>query len=115
MAGTPRRHPSLGKSLAMSPFFSRTPKVSPPPEVATPVAPPAREVAYDASLVSALTREHNEMLLLLDKAKGNVQSGRYGEVQELLAQLRSDLSRHIRRETDELHAYLTAHIRSQDR
>ncbi|HEV2321918.1 MAG TPA: hemerythrin domain-containing protein [Gammaproteobacteria bacterium] len=95
------------------PFFSRKPK-STPDSVAEP-PPPLREVGYDSALVAALTREHRDMLLLLDKAKSAVQAQRYDDVQGNLDRLRIELANHIKRETDELHAYLTAHIKSVDR
>lgn len=95
-------------------FPSRKPKAMPELiEVVPP--PPEREVAYDPALVAALTREHHELLLLLVKAKNAVMAGGYGEVKDILDQLRTRLAAHIKRETEELHAYLTAHIQSASR
>ena len=97
-------------------FFSRKPKTTPDPFVEPPPSPaPARQVGYDPALVPALTREHRDMLLLLDQAKNATQAQRYGDVQGALDKLRVQLAGHITRETDELHAYLTAHIKSTDR
>ena len=95
-------------------FFSRKPKQESPPVAAEAVAPAPREVAYDPSLVAQLTSEHQAILLLLDKVKGSVQAGRFDDVKTGLNRLRIELAQHIRRETDELHAYLTGHIRSDD-
>ncbi len=93
-------------------FFSRKPQqTAPEPVVETP--PP--ETAYDPQLVAALTQQHRDMALLLDKAKDSVHAGRYEEVKTTLDQLRSEVAVHMRRETDELHAYLIGRIKSQDR
>jgi hypothetical protein len=96
-------------------FFSRKAKEIPDPEPAAPEAPAPRVVAYDPALVAVLIDEHHAMLLLLDKAKNSVQARRYDDVKGVLDKLRADLALHIRRETDELHPYLTSHIRSEDR
>ncbi|MGE5624485.1 MAG: hemerythrin domain-containing protein [Bacillota bacterium] len=95
-------------------FLSRKPKEIPAPVVQVP-PPPPREVAYDPALVAALIREHRDMLLLLDKAKNAVMSHHYGEVKDFLDRLRTALAQHIKRETEELHAYLTTHVRSAGR
>ena len=96
-------------------FLSRKPKETPQPVVEAPPPPPPREVPYDPALVAALKREHRELLLLLDKAKGAVMANHYGEVKDMLDQLRTGLATHIKRETDELHAYLTSNIRNASR
>src|SRR5690348_9599149 len=101
--------------MALS-FFSRKPKPLPDPVVEpTPAPAPARQGGYDPALVDALTRENRDMLLLLDQAKNATQAQRYGDVQGALDKLRIELAGHITRETDELHAYLTARIQSADR
>lgn len=97
------------------PFFSRKPKAVPAAVAQAPAPPPKPETAYDPALVAALTREHRDMLLLLDEAKDAVRAHRYGDVKDILDRLRIELAGHIRRETDELHAYLIARIRSPDR
>ena len=107
------RHPR-GADVPL-PFFSRKPKEAEQSAAPEPVAPPIRETVYDPGLVAALTQEHQAMLLLLDKVKGSVQAGRYEDVKTGLDRLRTELAQHIRRETEDLHAYLTTHIRSTDR
>jgi len=94
-------------------FFSRKPKETPPGPVAAATQPP--EVSYDPDLVAALTRQHRDMALLLDKAKNAVQAQRYEDVKAMLDRLRTEIAVHMRRETDELHAYLIARIKSADR
>ena len=110
---TPCRHPR-GDDMPL-PFFSRKPKVDSKPAAAVPAPAPSREIAYDPALVAALTQEHRTMLLLLDKAKNAVQAGRYDDVKTELDRLRTTLAGHIRRETEELHAYLTLHIQDGSR
>ena len=95
-------------------LFAPKPKAIPQP-VVQESPPPTREVAYDPALVDVLTREHNDMLLLLDKAKNAVQAGQYGAVKDMLDQLRIGIAAHLKRETEELHAYLTARIRNESR
>lgn len=97
------------------PFFSRKPKEAAPSAAPAPAAPVIRQAVYDPRLVATLIQEHQAMLLLLDKVKGSVQAGRYDDVKSGLDQLRVELAQHIRRETEDLHAYLTTHIRSADR
>jgi len=94
-------------------FFSRKPPETPPAPAAETPRPP--EVSYDPGLVAALTKQHCDMALLLDKAKDAVRTHRYDDVQATLDQLRTEIAEHMRRETDELHAYLTARITSEDR
>lgn len=94
-------------------LFSRKPKEMPPDPFAEVPRPP--EVAYDPGLVAALTKQHHDLALLLDKAKSSVQAHRYEDVKALLDQMRAEIAEHMKRETDELHAYLTARITSQDR
>lgn len=93
-------------------FFSRKPRELPAVAANTPEQP-AR--AYDPGLVTTLTQEHRELVLLLDKAKGSVQAKRFGDVKEMLDQLRLGLAEHMKRETEALHPYLTSHIKSEDR
>jgi len=94
-------------------FFSRKPRETPPQPVVE--APRPTQALYDPDLVAALTRQHRDMALLLDKAKNSVQAGHYEDVKALLDQLGSEITVHMRRETDELHAYLTVRIKSADR
>jgi hypothetical protein len=99
-------------NMAIS-FFSRKPKEVPPDPFAE--VPQPLQVAYDPGLVTALTRQHRDLALLLDKAKESVQNKRYEDVKAMLDKLRTEIASHMQRETDELHAYLTAQIKSADR
>jgi hypothetical protein len=92
-------------------FFSRKPKQVPEPTAPTTEPP----VAYDPELVAELTQEHRHLVLLLDRAKGSVQGKRFEDVKGMLDQLREGLAAHVKRENEELHPYLTAKIRNDDR
>lgn len=95
------------------PFFSYKPKA-----IVEPVEEPKptqREIGYNPTLVAVLTREHQDMLLLLYKAKNAVQAQHFDDVKDALDKLKIELAGHIRRETEELHPYLIAHTRSEDR
>lgn len=95
------------------PFFSRKPKETPPDPFAEVPQPP--QVPYDPGLVTALTQQHRDLVLLLDKAKNSVQAQRFDDVKALLDRMRHEIAEHMRHETDELHAYLTAHLKSEGR
>lgn len=94
------------------PFFSRKLKEMPALAASVPEAPP---VAYDPGLVAELVEEHRQLVLLLDRAKGSVQNKRLDEVKSMLDQLRAGLAAHVKREDEELHPYLSAHLKSADR
>jgi hypothetical protein len=93
-------------------FFSRKPRELPVAVADTPEQP---ALAYDPGLVDALIQEHRQLVLLLDKAKGCVRAKRFDDVKAMLDQLRTGLAAHVKRETEELHPYLTSHIKSEDR
>src|SRR5579859_7161068 len=91
-------------------FFSRRPK-----EMPVQAAPEQPAIAHDPGLIGALTLEHRELVLLLDRAKGSVQGKRFEDVKSMLDQLRDGLAAHVKRENQELHPYLTRHLKSPDR
>src|ERR1041384_4253834 len=93
-------------------FFSRKPKSVPEAAAAAPEPAPA---AYDPGLIASLIAEHRELVLLLDRAKGSVQGKRFDDVKGMLDQLRIGLAAHVKRENEELHPYLTAHLKNSDR
>jgi len=93
-------------------FFSRKPKEVPAPAANAPVK---AEVAYDPALVDALIQQHRDLLLLLDKAKGAVQATHFEDVKGMLDQFGVGLAAHIKRENTDLHPYITARLRSDDR
>lgn len=96
-------------------FFSRKPNTGSPSAAEAADVPPVREIAYNPAPVATLMGERHSMRLLLDRVKGSVQAGRYDEVKIGLDQFRVQLAQHIRREIEDLHAYLTAKIHSEDR
>ncbi|HEY3859449.1 MAG TPA: hemerythrin domain-containing protein [Gammaproteobacteria bacterium] len=93
-------------------FFTR--KTREQPALAAD-APVQATLTYDPNLKDALILDHRELLLLLDRAKGSVQAKRFDDVKDMLDHLRSRLAAHMKRETEELHPYLTGHIQSEDR
>jgi len=93
-------------------FFTRKSREQP---AAPADAPTQATRTYDPNLTDALVLEHRELLLLLDRAKGSVQAKRFDDVKDMLDRLRNSLAAHMKRETEELHPYLTAHIKSEDR
>src|SRR5579871_6244093 len=93
-------------------FFSRKSKQVTAAAEPAPASPP---VAYDPGLVAALTQEHRHLVLLLDRAKGCVQGKRFDDVKGMLDQIRDGLAAHVQRETAQLHPYLTAQIKNDDR
>ena len=75
------------------------------------------EVPFNPSLIAALTHEHRALDLLLVKARSAAQQNHYEDAMDILAQFKSALEDHQRRESIELHPYLATHLRgdgSQD-
>lgn len=80
-----------------------------------PVGTAPHELPYDPALVSALTLEHRSLVTLLVRAKSLAQQELYGEAMDTLHQFSQGLAEHLKRESAELHPYLTAHLRGEDR
>ena len=93
-------------------FFSRKPKEVP---VLAASAPVKAEIVYDPGLIETLIQQHRELVLLLDKAKGVVQAKRFEDVRGMLEQFGIGLAAHVKRENSELHPYITARLKSDDR
>ena len=88
-------------------IFRKNPKQAEPlPALKTPAAVP-----YDPGLVTALTHQHRSLTLLLVKASSAAQQGLYEEIKETLQQFKHELAEHLKRETTELHPYLSAHLK----
>ena len=93
-------------------FFSRKAKKD---GAEAPVGTAPHESPYDPSLVSALTLEHRSLVTLLVRAKSLAQREHYGEAMDTLHEFSQGLAEHLKRESAELHPYLTAHLRGEDR
>ena len=89
-------------------FFSR--KTS---KDEAPATTAARELPYDPALVTALTLEHRSLVTLLVQAKTLAQREHYGDVMDALQRFSQGLAEHLKRESAELHPYLTDHIRGE--
>ena len=97
-------------------FFSRKPRSALPAPAPAEEAPPwPPETSYNPQLVATLKQQHRDMAMLLHNAKNSVRARHYEEVKVTLDRLRNEIAEHMRRETDELHAYLIARITSPDR
>ncbi len=93
-------------------FFSRKPKEMP---VLAANAPELMPVVHDPGLIGALTEEHHQLMLLLDRAKASVKGKRFDDVKVMLDHLRDGLAAHVKRESEALHPYLTSHLKQDDR
>jgi hypothetical protein len=91
-------------------FFSRQPKEDGAPKIAVP----KRGIPYDPGLVTALTHQHRELGMLLVKASSAAELGYFEETEAALGQFKTDLARHLRRESIELMPYLAAHLGGED-
>ena len=97
----------------LSAFFRKQPKKDEAPKAAPPL-PERREIPYDPGLVTALTHQHRMLTMLLVKASSAAQQNLYDEVRGTLVQFKTGLADHLKRETAELHPYLTAHLKGED-
>ncbi len=91
-------------------FFSGRPKEDEAPKIGK--AP--RGIPYDPALVTALTHQHRELVMLLVKASSTAEQCYFTETAEALAQFEADLHAHLRRESTQLIPYLAAHLRGED-
>jgi hypothetical protein len=73
-----------------------------------------RGVPYDPGLITALTHQHRELVLLLVKASSTAEQCYFAETAEALVQFETDLDTHLRRESAQLVPYLAAHLRGED-
>lgn len=73
-----------------------------------------RGVPYDPSLITALTHQHRELVLLLVRASSAAELGYYTEAQTALTEFKATLDAHLRREDIQLAPYLAEHLRGED-
>jgi len=86
----------------------------PKKHLAPPVERVQPEVPYDPGLIAALTHEHRSLDLLLVKARSAAQQNHYEDVMDIMAEFRSALEDHLRRESIELYPYLAAHLKGEN-
>jgi iron-sulfur cluster repair protein YtfE (RIC family) len=91
-------------------FFTRQLKEDAAPKISKT----ERGVPYDPGLITALTHQHRELVLLLVKASSTAEQCYFAETAETLAQFETDLDTHLRRESAQLVPYLAAHLRGED-
>lgn len=69
-----------------------------------------RGIPYDPTLITALTHQHRELVMLLVKASSAAEQCYYAEATEALAQFKADLTTHLMRENSQLVPYLSQHL-----
>jgi hypothetical protein len=91
-------------------FFGKLPTEGEAPKVTKPL----RGIPYDPGLITALTHQHRQLVMLLVKASSTAEQCYYAETAETLAQFKADLDAHLRREDIQLVPYLAQHLRGED-
>ncbi|HEY3859450.1 MAG TPA: hemerythrin domain-containing protein [Gammaproteobacteria bacterium] len=91
-------------------FFTRQLKEDAAPKIRRA----ERGTAYDPGLITALTHQHRQLVLLLVKASSTAEQCYFAETAEALAQFETDLDTHLRRENAQLVPYLALHLRGED-
>lgn len=74
------------------------------------IAKARRGIPYNPSLISALTHQHRELVMLLVKASSAAEQCYYAEATEALTQFKAKLEAHLKREDGELVPYLSQHL-----
>jgi len=87
-------------------LFGMLPTEREAPKVATP----PRGIAYDPGLITALTHQHRQLVLLLVKASSTAEQCYFAETAEALAQFKADLDTHLKLEDAQLVPYLSHHL-----
>jgi hypothetical protein len=72
-----------------------------------------RGVAYDPGLITALTHQHRELVMLLVKASSTAEQCYFTETADTLAQFKAGLDAHLQRESVQLVPYLSHHLRGE--
>jgi hypothetical protein len=91
-------------------LFGKRPKDGEAPRISKT----ERGVPYDPGLITALTHQHRELVLLMVKASSTAEQCYFAETAEALMQFETDLDTHLRRESAQLVPYLAAHLRGED-
>jgi hemerythrin-like domain-containing protein len=87
-------------------LFGRLPTEREAPKVVKP----SRGPSYDPRLITALTHQHRQLVLLLVKASSTAEQCYFAETAETLAQFKQDLDTHLERENNQLVPYLSHHL-----
>ncbi len=74
------------------------------------IAEAKRGIPYDPTLITALTHQHRELVMLLVKASSAAEQCYYAEATEALVQFKADLDAHLKREDSQLIPYLSQHL-----
>lgn len=91
-------------------FFSNQPKQDESPKTGKA----KHGVPFDPGLITALTHQHRELVMLLVKASSTAEQCYFAETAEALAQFEADLDTHLRRENVQLVPYLAEHLGGED-
>lgn len=97
----------------LSGFFRKHTRKDDPSQGQRPVTE-RRDIPHDPSLVTALSHQHRMLTMLLVKASSAAQQELYDEVRETLVQFKTGLADHLKRESAELHPYLTVHLKGEE-
>jgi hypothetical protein len=90
-------------------FFGMLPKEREAPRIARA----QRGIPFDPGLITALTHQHRQLVMLLVKASSTAEQCYFAETAEALAQFKDDLDTHFRREDAQLIPYLAHHLRGE--
>ena len=90
-------------------LFGMLPTEREAPKLAKP-----RGIPYDPGLIIALTHQHRQLVMLLVKASSTAEQCYFAETAEALAQFKSSLDAHLKRERAQLIPYLGHHLRGED-
>lgn len=87
-------------------FFGMLPKEREAPKLAKP----PHSIPYDPGLITTLTHQHRQLVMLLVKASSTAEQCYFAETAETLAQFKTDLEAHLKREDTQLVPYLSHHL-----
>lgn len=90
-------------------FFGKQPKERDAPKIAKA----QRGIPYEPGLITALTHQHRQLAMLLVKASSTAEQCYFADTAEALAQFKSDLEMHLRRESTHFIPYLAQHLKGE--
>ena len=70
------------------------------------ISAPARPIAYDADLVSALKQDHHDLVALFDEIGSCARQDRFGEIPPLLTRFKMNLEAHLIAENVRFYNYV---------